>query len=139
MTESNKVFTTDIEIRFRDLDSRGHVNNAVYFTYFELGRLRFYQSAFQKDKLDEIPFILAHTSCDFIKPLTLYDQITIQVWINEIGHKSFTFRYKLINRFDSSVVYATGVSVQVCFDYRKNVSVPVSDELKTQLAGYLIS
>jgi len=133
----HKIFSTDIDIRFRDLDAMGHVNNAVFFTYFEYGRLKFFYSEPQKDKFPGFTFILAHISCDYIKPITLNDKLTLQIWINEIGGKSFEFRYQLIDSTDSSIIFATGESVQVCFDYQKNASMPVSDELRAHLSGYL--
>ena len=133
----NKIFSTDIDIRFRDLDAMGHVNNAVFFTYFEYGRLKFFYSEPKKDKFPGFTFILAHISCDYIKPITLNDKLTLQIWVNEIGGKSFKFRYQLINSIDSSIIFATGESVQVCFNYQKNASMPVPDELREQLSGYL--
>jgi acyl-CoA thioester hydrolase len=133
----HKVFTLDIDIRFRDIDGRGHVNNAVYFTYCEHGRLRFYNVELQQNKLSEINIILAHTSCDFIKPVTLSDQIELQIRVKEIGTKSFTLVYHLVDRLDTSVVYARAESVLVFFDYEKNISRPVPDELKAKLSEYL--
>jgi acyl-CoA thioester hydrolase len=132
-----EVFSTDIEIRFRDVDVMGHVNNAVYFTYFEYGRVKFFYSAFQKEKFPGFAFILAHVSCDFIQPVTLDDRLTLQMWVKEIGGKSFKFHYQLVSADDPAVIFATGESVQVCFDYEKNVSVTVSTSLRKQLAAYL--
>jgi len=43
-----EVFSADIELRFRDMDAMGHVNNAVYFTYFETGRFQFFYSDLEK-------------------------------------------------------------------------------------------
>ena len=133
----HKIFTTDIDIRFRDLDSMGHVNNAVMFTYFEHGRVKFFHSEPQNDKFSGFTFILAHISCNYIKPVTLDDRLSLRLWIKEIGSKSFTFYYQMVDRFDSSIIYATGESVQVCFDYQKNDSLPVPDEIKVQLSKYL--
>ena len=135
----HKVFTTDIEMRFRDIDAMGHVNNAVYFTYFEYGRIQFFDSKPQKDKFQGISFILAHVSCDYIKPLILNDNPTLFMWIKDIGNKSFVFHYQLVEKSDKSIVYATGESVQVIFDYQKNTSIPISDETRSQLTAYLKS
>ena len=132
-----KMFTLDIDIRMRDLDARGHVNNAVYFTYFEHGRLRFYNAELQQNKLSEINFILAHTGCDFIKPVVLTDQIMLQIWVKAIGTKSFTLVYHLVDRVDTDVVFARADSVLVCFDYEKNLSRPVPDDLRVKLGPYL--
>lgn len=132
-----KVFTLDIDIRLRDLDARGHVNNAVYFTYFEHGRLRFYNAELDQNSLSDINFILARTGCDFIRPVTLTDRVSLQVRVEAIGTKSFTLGYRLIDREDPDVVYARADSVLVCFDYEKNVSRPVTPELRAKLTEYL--
>ncbi len=131
------VFSTDIDLRFRDVDAMGHVNNAVYFTYFEYGRLKFFYAESQKEKFPGFAFILAHVSCDFIRPVTLDDSLTLRMWIKEIGDKSFKFHYQLVDASDPATVFATGESVQVCFDYQKNRSVPLSEDLNAQLSAYL--
>jgi len=131
------VFSTDIDLRFRDVDAMGHVNNAVYFTYFEYGRLKFFYAESQKEKFPGFAFILAHVSCDFIRPVTLDDSLTLRMWIKEIGDKSFKFHYQLVDASDPATVFATGESVQVCFDYQKNRSIPLSEDLNAQLSAYL--
>ena len=50
-----EVFSTDIDLRFRDVDAMGHVNNAVYFTYFEYGRFKFFYSESQKKNFPGLP------------------------------------------------------------------------------------
>lgn len=133
----NKVFTFEIDVRFRDLDGRGHVNNAVYFTYFEQGRFRFYNEVLHKRSLSEIPFILASTRCNFIRPITLEDQPLLKLRVKEIGYKSIACEYRLVSRSDADLTYATGESVQVCYDYRKNAAIPVPKEIGDRFSEYL--
>jgi acyl-CoA thioester hydrolase len=133
----NRIFTMDIDVRFRDLDARGHVNNAVYFTYFEQGRMRFYNSVLHKNTLSEITFILARTSCNFVRPITLNDRPLSQLWVKEIGSKSVAFEYQLVSSSKAAIIYATGESVQVCFDYQNNASMPISKEIRAQFSKYL--
>ena len=134
----NEKFTINIDTRFRDLDAMGHVNNAVYFTYFEHGRLNFFKQRFDMFEPSELAFfILAHAGCDFKIPLTLYDRISLQVWVSKIGTKSFDFSYKLVNRSDESIVYAKGESVQVSYDYDQKKPVEIPDRFKKQLSLYL--
>jgi len=133
----NRVFKIDIDIRFRDLDARGHVNNAVYFTYFEHGRWRFYNSVLHKHTLSEITFILARTSCNFVTPITISDRPLLQLRVKEIGSKSVALEYQLVSSSDAAIIYATGKSVQVCFDYQKNASMPISKEIRAQFSKYL--
>jgi acyl-CoA thioester hydrolase len=133
----NRIFTLEIDVRYRDIDGRGHVNNAVYFTYFEYGRIRFYNAVLHKNTLAEIPFILVHTSCNFISPITLKDRPLLHLWVKEFGVKSIAKEYRLESSFDETVIYATGESIQVCYDYRKNVSIPVPDEIRGPFSEYL--
>ena len=121
----NKKIITDITTRFRDIDSMGHVNNAVYFTYFEEGRKEFLRSLFNIVNPDEYNFILAHIRCDYLKPIRISDPISLELWVGEIGLKKFDLVYAIVNRDDSSAVYATGRSVQIFYDYKKNASMPI--------------
>ena len=129
----NKAFTLNIDVRFRDLDALGHVNNAVYFTYFEEGRKSLFQKIFGNTDPYEFRFILAHICCDYLIPAKLHDRLTLHVTIGEIGNKSFKLSYELSDRIDETKIFAKGESVQVCFDYKRNRSIPVSDSLKNKL------
>ena len=133
----NNLFEIDIEVRFRDLDAMGHVNNAVYFTYFEEGRKNFSKTVFQVSNPSEFTFILAHIQCDYLKPVELGDRIKLQLWVKGVGTRSFGFGYKLVNLKDDAVVYATGESVQVCYDYTEKKSIEVPIEMKKKLIHYL--
>lgn len=135
----NKIFTVNIDVRFRDLDAMGHVNNAVYFTYFEEGRKNFSHAVFKLSDPSEFRFILAHIRCNYLMPVKLNNGLTLHMQVKKIGNKSFDYVYRLTDRSDESIVYATGESVQVCYDYEKNQSMTVPDGLRDQLSTYLKS
>ena len=137
MTESN-AFSTPIDVRFRDLDAMGHVNNAVFFTYFEEGRLALFTSESPEKKFPGFDFILARISCDYLKPVTIDDRLTLQIRVSKIGSKSFAFDYIVLDRGDADVIYATGKSVQVCYDYEKGATVAVPGDLNRLLERYLV-
>ena len=131
-----KTFSTPIDVRFRDLDAMGHVNNAVFFTYFEEGRLAFFTSSSPGSKFPGFDFILAHTSCDYLKPVTIDERLMLQIKVDKIGGKSFVLAYTVLDRGDDSVVYATGKSVQVCYDYQQEKTMPVPGALMELLQQY---
>jgi acyl-CoA thioester hydrolase len=131
------VFKIQINVRFRDIDGMGHVNNAVFFTYFEEGRKAFFQSISAGSDLSIFPFILAHIGCDFLNPIRLDTRLSLEMWVKEIGKKSFGLGYSLVDSTDPSIKYAKGESVQVCFDYGENKSIAVTAELKRRLIEYL--
>lgn len=134
---SDKLFSTSIEVRFRDLDALGHVNNAVYFTYFEEGRKHFSRKVFGVSDISDFKFIMAHIQCDFIRPIQFNDHVILQMWVKNIGNKSFSFEYRLVDFSDEAMVYAAGKSIQVCYDYETNRSIEVPAEMRERLTRYL--
>ena len=55
----------------------------------------------------------------------------------DIGRKSFKLYYELTDRNNYEIVFAKAESVQVCYDYKSNETIRVSDELKQQLSKYI--
>ena len=131
-----KKISTDMVVRFRDIDSMGHVNNAVFLTYFEEGRKAFLSEVLDIVNPEDYPFILAHIDCDFLKPVRLGDNLALHVWIGEIGEKSFSFKYELADREDTSVTYGKGESVMVYFDYRTNRAIPIPRDFLKKISPY---
>lgn len=131
-----KKIVTDIVVRFRDIDSMGHVNNAVFFTYFEEGRKEFLRTLFNIVEPEEYNFILAHIGCDFLKPIRISDPVSLHLWVGEIGRKKFDLVYHIVNRNDESILYAKGRSVQIFFDYKRNATLPIPGDFLVRILEY---
>jgi acyl-CoA thioester hydrolase len=129
-------FRTNVEVRFNDIDAMGHVNNAVILTYFEEGRKALFYEAFKDSVPGGFNFILAHLECDYLLPVRLDDPLTVHMWVPRIGTKSFGLAYRLADADDDNRIFANGSSIQVCYDYRRRRSIPVSDALRNALAAY---
>lgn len=132
----NIKIITPLSIRFNDVDAMGHVNNAVFFTYFEEGRKNFVHSLFNIVNPEDYNFIIAHLESDFIKPVKLKDSINVETWVGEIGNKKFTFKYRIVNRKNNASVYAEGHSIQVFYDYTAKSSIPIPDKVRKELLLY---
>ena len=128
------AFTHRIEVRFRDCDALRHVNNAVYFTYFEQARLVMGETLGLRRVLEDagLGLILAHTSCDYKAQLVFGEQIDVRVGIDTIGRRSFAYRMEARRVRDGAVV-ALSRSVQVVFDYGAQQTAPVPDTLRDKL------
>lgn len=129
-------FTTDIQMRFRDIDGMGHVNNAVYLSYIELARTQFYMHQANKRSLDEIDFILAHVEIDFESQAVWGDQIQVAVWPSKIGNSSFTLSYEVQEK-QSGRVFARARSVLVSYDYENKKSKPIPSHFRKLLEAAL--
>ena len=122
------TFVHEETVRFRDLDSMGHMNNAVYATFLEQARLAFlsqYGAHVQN-------MILARLEIDFRSPVEFGETIEIAVTPTRVGTKSFDLEYVL--RADERVV-AEAKTVLVAYDYAEARSVEIPDEWKERLAA----
>ncbi len=129
-------FLTDVQMRFRDIDGMGHVNNAVYLSYTELARTQFYMQVAKKKSLDEIDFILAHVDIDFESQAMWGDQIQVAVWPTKIGTSSFTLSYEISEKRTRRIL-ARANSVLVSYDYEKRESKPIPPEFRNLLEAAL--
>ena len=126
-----------IRVRWKDLDPLGHVNNAVYFTYFEMGRVAYMRALGHVDlgaaqPSESFPFIIAKLSCEFLAPVGLEDELEIALSCTQLGSKSFQFRYRLTRLVDGREV-ARGDSVQVYYDYPTKRSAPLPQEFRARV------
>jgi acyl-CoA thioester hydrolase len=129
-------FSKSIEVQFRDCDPLGHVNNAVYITYFEMARFAYVRDALgYPSVIEPLSFIIARVECNFRSQARLGDMLDVRIVLSEIGRSSFTFEYEIVQAVDGRVV-ADGRSVQVSFDYRIQRSVPVQDDFRARVEAY---
>ncbi len=117
-------FTTPIQMRFRDLDAMGHVNNAVYLSYCEFARTQFYMTHAFKRSLHDIDFILAHVDIDYVAAAEWGDEVEVSVWPSKIGESSFTLSYEIRDK-KSNRLLAKSSSVQVSYDYGRKRTKPI--------------
>lgn len=121
---TDNVLRTDIQLRYGDLDTLGHVNNAIYLTYFELGRVLFFKRYLKAFDAANVSFVIARAEIDFKKSIRMDDSVVLETRLEGVGNTSFTFSHRLVNR-DGSVVFSEGRIVAVSIDgNRKPVSVP---------------
>jgi acyl-CoA thioester hydrolase len=124
-------FEHELEVRFRDCDSFGHVNNAVYLTYLEQARFAYWQRlSGQSASVRNI--ILARVECDYRKAAVAGDRLIVRLRVSAIGNSSFTLEYEIVNARTRDVV-AQARTVQVTYDYTAGRSVPIPDDMRARL------
>ena len=128
-------FTTALEIRFRDLDALGHVNNAVYLTYFEIVRTRYWKRLFGLPPPDDWGFVMVRTECNYRSPALLGETIDIATRVSALGNSSFTFEYRLTESRSGRLI-ADGLSVQACFDMKSGRTVPIPETMRQQIKDF---
>jgi acyl-CoA thioester hydrolase len=128
---------TDLIVRFADVDVMGHVNNAVYLSYFEQARVAFFKKI---NKLDlrymdaksVFGFIVAEIGIKFLAPTFVDQTLTVGIRVAEIRNKAFRFEYEIRDKKLKTVV-ATGFSVQVSYNYKKQKTFPLPADLRRRM------
>ena len=110
-----------------EMDAFNHVNNTVYFKYFENARLRYFEKTdilmFMKEY--RIGPIMAQTDCQFLKPVKYPDTLEIKAKVSHLKKSSFIMDYELYSK-KLNALAASGSSVIVMLDYNtgKKVAIP---------------
>jgi acyl-CoA thioester hydrolase len=120
-------------VLFRDLDAFGHVNNAVFLTYFEWGRTLMWFNLLGWGEARDIDFVVARVECDYKRQVSL-EPIEIAVRISEVRTSSFDFLQEV--RTTGGAVAASGRVVVVLYDWARQSKVAVSDELRRTIASW---
>ncbi len=123
-------FTTEIPVRYRDLDTLEHVNNAVYSTYLEQARVEYLREVVEADGAE---MVLAHVEMDFRAPVHLGDTVGVDVRVSDLGTSSFTFAYRV--RVGDEVAL-TAESVQVSVDPDTGSSRPLPDDWRASIRAF---
>jgi acyl-CoA thioester hydrolase len=130
------AFSQPIDVRFSDLDAMGHVNNAVFVSYLEHARFKWWAVMLAGRDFLEEGFLIARVEMDYRKPIVLRDEVRVDVRVTQIGNSSFALGYKVI-RTPDEVVLAEAHTVQVTMDFQTQRPRPIRPEtlawLKTQL------
>jgi len=124
--------TTDIDVRFRDTDAMGHVNNAVYLTYIEVARQEHWQRLAPQVDYNNVPFVVAHATIDFRSPAQVGETIRVSLRTDWIGRSSYGLSYELRER-TSGRLLAEAATVIVTYDYAQHRPMPVPDWLREGL------
>lgn len=113
--------STDIQIRYSDIDQYGHVSNSVYSQYFDIGRIHFFT---ELRKITEVPnMVIVSIKMDMLKEIRFKDQVVIKTRCSKMGNKSMTFEQ---NIFSNNKLAAKGVVISAGFnpETRKAIMLP---------------
>ena len=125
-------FSHPIEVRFRDLDALGHVNNAVYLTYLESARIAYWMHVTRRSGLDALDMILARVEIDYRSPLSYGEQVDVTVRCASMRRSSFVLEFTATERAAGRLV-AEARKVLVHYDHAAARSNPLPAELRALL------
>ena len=90
--------TLPLQLRFNDIDLLGHVNNSVYFSFYDLGKARYFETV-KAQNIDwkKADVVVANVNADFLSPIYPGEPIAVQTCTVEIGNRSFKLLQQIVN------------------------------------------
>ena len=118
--------TVDTTVAWGEMDALGHVNNTVYFRYFETARIAYFDRIGYWQQMEQTGLgpILAETRCRFRAALTHPDHISIGARIRAIEADRFRMEYAIASATAGRIA-ADGEGLIVSYDYRAGAKAPL--------------
>jgi acyl-CoA thioester hydrolase len=128
--------TTPIQLRFNDFDALGHVNNSVYFSFYDLGKTSYFDEVMPDASTNkEVGVVIANIEVSFLLSVYPGENVAVETAVVGIGNKSFKLLQQLID-VDTKEVKCICQTVMVCFDAKTKSSHPISDEWRKAMADF---
>ncbi len=124
-------FSCPIQVRWRDLDAFGHVNNATFASYLEMARTVVWMRLLGGRDALAIPFFVRRLEIDFKRPIALDDEVRVWLRVGQIRGASFIFEYAIEA---AGEVAAEAITLLACVDSRTGRPVPIDPEVRETLA-----
>lgn len=127
---------TPVQVRFRDVDAFGHVNNAVFFSYVELARIRYLLDVLEPvETFDRLPLILARVELDYRSPILFGEEVAVETRVERVGRTSFGMSHRMTAGPDDRLV-ADVQTVLVSYDYGAARPFAVPDEWRSRFGAF---
>ena len=124
----------NLPVAWGEMDAMGHVNNIVYFRYFESVRIAYCEKVGFMEAMQStgIGPILASTSCRFRRPLTFPDTIRVGTKVAQMDDDRFVMQYRIVSE-KLDIVSAKGEGVVVSYSYNQQRKAPIPDQVRKRI------
>jgi acyl-CoA thioester hydrolase len=124
----------EIPVAWGEMDAFQHVNNIVYFRYFESARIAYFERLDFMTVMEQtgVGPILAEASCRYRKPLTYPDTVSVGVRVSEVGQDRFVMQYRAVSH-KLAAIAAEGDGLLVAYDYREKCKAAIPDAVRRRI------
>jgi len=128
-----KEFNLEVPLRWGDMDAMAHLNNVMYFRLMEEARIQWFAHlGFPTLPVGEAP-ILAHAACDFVRAMTYPGVAIVRQIVTRVGRSSVEMSISIEKQDEPGVIYATGRTVIVWYDYAAGKSAPWPEAVRAAI------
>lgn len=125
--------SVDLQIRFNDIDILGHLNNTVYFSFFDTGKAYFYEWLLKGEmNWKRVESVIANVDCAYVSPVYFGEEIEVWTRCAHVGEKSFTLQQMIVAK-KTGELKAAANTVMVSINPDTMKSVPIPQKWKSRL------
>jgi acyl-CoA thioester hydrolase len=124
-----------IQVRFSDIDVMGHVSNTVYQSYYDSGKIHYFNLVLPDMDFVNLGVVGASIKIDYFKPIFMKTRILVETRVAEIGNKSLIMEHNLIDECSKEVL-STCKAVLVCYSIKEQQSIPIPGNWKKNILSY---
>ena len=124
-----------IQIRFNDVDKFGHVNNTVYFQFYDTAKTEYFAKVCTGVDWERVAIMVVKIESEFLSQIKAGDHIAARTRVIKIGNKSFHLEQDIINT-DTQEVKCRCFSVMVLYDLVHQQSMPFPDVWRQAICQY---
>ena len=131
-------FSYPIEVRYGDLDPQGHVNNAIFLTYFEQARVNYLINLglfMGNQSFLDVGIIIAEAQVTFLAPVFFGMKVRVDVRVNRLGTKSLGMLYRMVES-ETGLELATASTTLVTYDYHKNMTIAIPTQWREKISAF---
>jgi acyl-CoA thioester hydrolase len=118
-----------------DLDPLGHVNNGVIYSYYDMGRLHYFDQVGQSIDWQLLDKVIVRLECDFIEGIFFADNISVETKITEIGNRSMKMMQRIVDN-NTGNIKSKCLSILSGYDRQNNTSKEISEEFRRNVAAF---
>ena len=134
-TNINYKHVLPIQRRFNDVDKFGHVNNTIYFQFYDTAKTDYIATVCKDINWERVAIVVVKIEAEFLAQIKANDHIAARTRVIKVGNKSFHLEQDIID-IDTQEVKCRCYSVMVLFDLEHQQSMPFPEEWRQAICQY---
>ncbi len=128
--------STPVQIRYNDYDMQGHINNSIYFNFFDTAKMDYFKKVRGNNmNWEDVVVVVASMTIDFYSPTRYYEDVAVETQTVRLGNKSLTLVQQLVNTANHEVKCICS-TVMVYMDRKMQQSAPIPQNWRQALRDY---
>lgn len=124
-----------LQIRFNDVDKFGHVNNTIYFQFYDTAKTDYFASVCKGVDWERVAIVVVKIEAEFLAQIKADSHIAGRTRVVKIGHKSFHLEQDVIDT-ETQEIKSRCLSVMVLYDLERHETMPFPDEWRRDICRF---